>query len=104
MGWLTGLLFAGLRKTNMNKNVAIALANLGGPIFNTIFFMSGLVLFFYKTDYIQGFVDYLGTNSVLSFVIAFVGINGLVEAVACFIIGTAITKALDVYQEKSKKI
>lgn len=102
MGWLTGLLFVGLRRTNMNKNVAIALANLAGPLFNTIFFMSGLILFFYKTDYIQGFADYFGTNSILSFVIAFVGINGLVEAAACFIIGTAISKALDAYQEKVK--
>lgn len=103
MGWLTGLIFVALRKTNMNKNVAIALANLTGPLLNTIFFMSGLILFFYQTDYIQSFVEYYGTNNILSFVIAFVGINGLVEATACVVIGTAISKALDVYQEKSKK-
>lgn len=103
MGWLTGLLFVGLRKTNMNKNVAIALANLAGPLLNTIFFMSGLIIFFYQTDYIQSFVENFGTNNILSFVIAFVGINGLVEAAACFVIGTAITKALDVYQGKSMK-
>ena len=104
MGWLTGLLFAGLRKANINKNITIALANLAGPLINTILFMSGIIIFFYQTDYIQGFVDYFGTKSILSFVIAFVGINGLVETVACFIVGTAITKAIDVYQEKVQEI
>ena len=29
-----------------------------------------------------------------AFVIAFVGVNGLVEAAACFVVGSAITKAL----------
>ena len=30
------------------------------------------------------------------FVIAFVGVNGLIEAAACFVVGSAITKALQV--------
>lgn len=101
MGWLSGLIFAGLRKTNIDKNVAIAAANLVGPLLNTLFFMSALVLFFYNTEYIQGFVSMLGTNNVVSFIIAFVGINGLIEAVACFILGTAVSKALDVYNTKA---
>ena len=101
MGWLSGLIFAGLRKTNIDKNIAIAAANLVGPLLNTLFFMSALVLFFYNTEYIQGFVSMLGTNNVVSFIIAFVGINGLIEAVACFILGTAVSKALDVYNTKA---
>jgi len=100
MGWFTGLIFAGLRKTNMNKNVAIAIANLVGPLLNTLFFMSALVIFFYNTEYIQGFASLLGTTNVFAFIIAFVGINGLVEAAACFILGTAVSKALDVYNTK----
>lgn len=103
MGWLTGLIFVGLRKTNVNKNVAFATANLVGPLLNTLFFMSGIVLFFYSTDYIQGFASMLGTTNVFAFVIAFVGINGLIEAAACFIVGTAVSKALDIYQIKSRK-
>jgi len=101
MGWVAGMLFAGLRKSNMNKNAAIAITNLVGPLLNTIFFMGALVLFFYNTEYIQGFASMLGTNNVISFVIAFVGINGLVEAAASFIVGTAVSKALDVYNTKA---
>lgn len=101
MGWLSGLLYAGLHKTNMNKTAAIAITNLVGPLLNTIFFMSALVLFFYNTEYIQGFASMLGTNNVFAFIIAFVGINGLVEAIACFVVGSAVSKALDVYNTKA---
>ena len=36
----------------------------------------------------------MGASNALAFVIAFVGINGVVEAVVCFIVGSAISKAL----------
>jgi len=34
-------------------------------------------------------------------VIAFVGINGLIEAAVCFVLGTAISKAVDVFSRRS---
>ena len=61
---------------------------------NTLFFMSCIVVFFYNTEYIQGFVSALGAANPLLFVLAFVGINGLVEALLCFVVGSAITRAL----------
>ena len=54
--------------------------------------MSGIWV--YQTEYIQSFVQTLGVSNPFLFVIAFVGINGLVEAVVCFIVGTAISAAL----------
>lgn len=49
---------------------------------------------FYQTEYIQSFVQTLGVSNPFWFVLAFVGINGLVEAVVCFVVGTAISATL----------
>lgn len=94
MGWLTGLIYVGLIKHKSMKNFKVIITNLAGPLMNTFFFMSFLVIFFYKTDYIQGMVTSVGAKNVFAFLIAFVGINGLVEAIFCFLVGSAITKAL----------
>lgn len=94
MGYLTGLIFKGLRQTKLNKQVSISISCLAGPLLNTVLFMSVLCLCFYNTEYIQGFVGQLGASNVLLFIVGFVGINGLVEAIACFVAGTAISIAL----------
>ena len=94
MGWLTGLIYQGIRRTKIPSNVSLTIANLCCPLLNTTFFMSMLVLGFYQTEYIQSFVQKFGVSNPFLFVIAFVGINGLVEAVVCFIVGTAISAAL----------
>lgn len=100
MGWLTGLIFAGIKKVDRSKSVSYVVASLAGPLLNTVLFMTTLMLFFYNTEYIQGFATTLGTSNVFAFVIAFVGVNGLVEAAACFVVGTAVSKSIDVYVTK----
>jgi uncharacterized membrane protein len=94
MGWITGLIFLALGRVDKTKILSFGAASLVGPLLNTFFFMGFLVLLFYQTDYIQGFVAALGAKSVLSFVALFVGLQGLVEARVCFVAGTAISKAL----------
>ena len=94
MGLLTGLIYQGMKKISRNKSLNTVVATLCCPFMNTLFFMSCIVIFFYKTDYIQGFVSALGAANPLLFVLGFVGINGLVEALLCFIVGSAITRAL----------
>lgn len=94
MGWLTGLIFRAVRK--VNNNLSYAVASLAGPLLNTVLFMTSLILIFYQTDFIQGIVEQTGASNVFAFIIAFVGINGLVEAGACFILGTAVAKAVDI--------
>jgi uncharacterized membrane protein len=101
MGWLTGIVFAAMKKVDKTRSFSFAAASLAGPIFNTILFMTTLMLFFYHTDYIQRFAKSLGTTNVFAFVLAFVGVNGLVEAGVNFIAGTAISKAIDVFAVKS---
>ncbi len=96
MGWVTGLIFAGLKKNGSLKNLSIAITCLIGPLLNTILFMITLLIFFYQSDFIQGIAESLGTNNIFAFVLAFVGVNGLAEIAACLVIGTAVAKALDV--------
>ena len=42
----------------------------------------------------MSFRETLGANNVFMFIILFVGINGVVEAVVNFIVGAAVTKTL----------
>lgn len=94
MGWLTGLLYKFFFGSKPLKKAAVVLANLCCPIMNTLFFMGTLTLFFYQTEYIQGIAQGMGAGNPLIFVLLFVGINGLVEAAACFVAGSAISQAL----------
>lgn len=94
MGFLTGLIYKGMKKVSKNKSLNTVVANLCCPFMNTLFFMTCIVVFFYNTEYIQGIVSALGAANPLLFVLAFVGVNGLVEALLCFVVGSAITRAL----------
>ena len=102
MGWLTGVIYQALKKGNMSKKFACSLSSLCCPLLNTLFFMTTLCICFYHTDYIQGMVSATGASNVIMFVLIFVGINGLVEAISCFIAGTAISKALLTILHRSK--
>ena len=96
MGWLTGLIYKGLCKAPSMKHVKVVIANLCAPLLNTLFFMTALIVLFYQSDYIQGFVASTGASNVFAFIVAFVGFNGLIEAGLNFVVGSAITKALQV--------
>lgn len=101
MGWLTGLIFMVIHKVDKTKNISYAVASLAGPLLNTLLFTTTLVLFFYQTDYIQGFAQTLNTTNVFTFIIAFVGMNGLIEAGVNFVLGTAVSKGIDIFTKKS---
>lgn len=91
-GWLCGLVFQAVRK--VSKNSAYFVASLACPLLNTVLFMGSLVVIFYHTDYIQGFVETLGVSNPFTFVVAFVGAQGAIEAVVCFLIASVVSRAL----------
>ena len=93
-GWICGLVFQALRKVDKSRLWSFGAAGLCGALCNTAFFMSTLCLCFYHTDFIQNFVQALGSPNAFLFIIAFVGINGLVEAIVCFFTGAVIAKAV----------
>ncbi len=102
-GWLTGLVYVGLKKIKPMQKFSVVLANLSCPIFNTIFFTSCLMLIYYDTPFVQNMAEQMGVANPLAFVVALVGLNGVVEAAVCFIVGSTITKALQVVLKSSKK-
>lgn len=93
-GWLTGLIFLALHKNRVMQRFSYYIASLACPLLNTLLFMSSLIVIFYNTDYIQSFVTKLGVSNPFTFVVAFVGTQGLIEAVVCFIVASIITRAL----------
>ena len=88
-GWLTGLIYHGLRKTKIPSAASVTIASLCCPLLNTTFFMGTLVTLFAST-----MRESFGMGKVLPFIFAFVGVNGVVEAIVCFVVGTAISMAL----------
>lgn len=92
-GFIAGLLSDILKRPNKTRFAALS-ACVTAPVLNTVFFMSTLVLCFYSTDYIQGFVSALGAANPFTFVLLFVGINGLVEIVAGIVIAFPVTFAV----------
>ena len=91
-GFLTGVIYKAIAKSG--DKVALILSSIISPLLNTVFFMSALVLIFYNGETIQGFVKTLGAANPFSFVILFVGINGLLEIIAGFIVTYPVSAAL----------
>jgi uncharacterized membrane protein len=101
MGLLTGLVFQGLKKIDRTKYISYAATSLAGSLLNTIFFMSLLILFFYQTEEIQAVASTLGATSAIGFFFVAAGINAVIEAIICLIVGAAVAKTIDVYAVKS---
>lgn len=94
-GFLTGVVFRALGKAgNSGEKLSYPVAALCAPLLNTVLFMSALVLFFYKSETVQYFVELLGAANPFSFIILFVGINGLVEIIAGFVVAYPAGRAL----------
>ena len=93
-GWICGLVFKALSKVDKSRLWSFGAAGLCGALCNTAFFMTTLCLCFYHTEFIQNFVQAFGSANPFLFVIAFVGINGLIEAIVCFFTGAVIAKAV----------
>ncbi|WP_242838532.1 ECF transporter S component [Lachnobacterium bovis] len=94
VGLFTGLIFRLLCKLKINKNIKVAIACLSCPLLNTLLFMSSLVIFYYNTNYVQGFVKAGHFANPFAFVIGFVGIQGAIEAGVCTVFATAISLVL----------
>lgn len=99
---LVGFLPAIVHKllVNKNKHLVQILVCVMVPILNTLLFMTMLCVCFYNTEYIQGFVSLLGAANPFTFVILFVGINGLVEIICGICVSYPISKALEKVMNK----
>ena len=90
-GYLTGLIRKALQKYD---NLSILISSFAAPVMNTLFFMTLLIVFFYKTEYLQGFVKVLNAPNPVVFLFLFVGINAVAEIVLGIIIAYPAAKTL----------
>lgn len=88
-GLCAGLIFKVIRKKNLT--LACFVAGLATAFFNTLFFMSALVILFGNTSYMQ---ELIAGRNIIVFICAFVGINAVVEMVSASIVTGAIGTAL----------
>lgn len=108
-GFCTGLVACGFKKLAdsfhyQNKpgtSLAVrftgySITGLCAALFNTLFFMGSLLLFFWKsTTFIEKMQEWgFNTATIGKFFAAFVGTNAIVEAIASFVIIAAIGSAL----------
>jgi len=93
-GLLCGFIFKGLRKALKKNPVSYYIAGFSCPILNTILFMTTLVLLFYGCDYIVGLREQYGVANPFSFVVAFVGVQAVVEAVSCGLVSGIVSHAI----------
>lgn len=104
-GLLTGLIFQALHKMKKTKKISYFVASLACPILNTVLFMGSLCLFFFSSDYVQGICKSLGLSgkNPFLFVLAIVGVQGVIEAVSCCIIATIISRALYAFVMRNRR-
>lgn len=96
MGFCAGWVFRLLSRVDRKGIISYVLSALATPLLNTLFFMGYIVLAFYSSDYIQNMVASVGAANPFMFVILVVGVQGLVEAVVCAVVGSAVAKGVAV--------
>jgi uncharacterized membrane protein len=89
-GFLLGFVFRGVRKCS-NPYLASAVTGFCSAFFNTLFFMTSLVVLFGNTDYMQNLIN--GQN-ILLFVCSFVGVNAVFEMISSTVVTGAVGSAL----------
>ena len=90
VGILAALVYRAVSK-RLNTYLSCLITGFCAAFFNTLFFMSSLVLLFGNTEYIQGL---MAGRSVIAFIIASVGINAVVEMIVAAVVTGAVGAAL----------
>lgn len=91
-GFLTGFIYDLVTKNNKKGSIgACIVASVLCPVFNTLFFVSALVLCFgFNPEVLTRF----GASSLFGIITVLVTANALIEAGVCAVIGAAVSKAL----------
>ena len=95
MGLCVGLIFRALSRLTRRGLSAYIVAAVSAPLLNTVFYMGLMCLIFYNCDYVQNLVATTGATNPILFVLAVVGVQGVIEVLVCGVIGSVISKAVD---------
>ncbi len=94
VGLIVALIYRALTKRGVKSQISCTITGFAAAFFNTLFFMSLLVLLFGRTEYIQ---NMMAGRGVITFIVASTGVNAVVEmAVAALVtgaVGVALKKA-----------
>lgn len=95
-GFFGGLIFKALRNIDKTKVLSYAISSLSVALLNTVFFIGSiLILFWHSNVFIDTMNEWkIATDTIWVFIVDFVGLNGVVEAIVSFIVGAAIAKVL----------
>lgn len=98
VGLIPGLIYQGFKKWKKTRVVGMGICCFLTPVINTILYITGNYLIFSNAwlDIAKTTYGYTGDASfkLLFFLFGVVAVNGIVEAISCMIIGTAVCKAL----------
>lgn len=102
-GWLSGLLYRALQKIDRTRIASYFAASLSTALLNTLFFVLGILVFFWHSDAFTFQMNEWGmsTDTLWLFLVALVGINGVVEAIVNFIVAGGAAKAVAKFVNKS---
>ncbi len=98
MGYLCGVIYKFIARKK--KKLAFWLASLSAPVLNTVFFMTLLLVFFGNSDYIMSLRA--STDTLWAFILAFVGLNGVMEIVTTTFIAPPVAMAIKKVTKKFK--
>ncbi len=90
VGLLTALFYRMVSK-KLNDKLAFTLTGFCAAFLNTLLFMLSLVVLFGHTEYMQGLI---AGRSVITFIIASVGINAVIEMIVSALVTGAVCIAL----------
>ena len=103
MGLCCGLVYQLCRKVDKTKlGWSYFVGAVSAPLLNTLFFMGYICMVFYRTEYVQGLVTKLGAANPVMFVILLVGIQGLLEAAVCGVLGGVLARTVDAVVKRSE--
>lgn len=108
VGAAPGLLYLLFKRVSRLRDFGLALCCFLTPALNTVLYIAGNWLIFHDTWLNVSITTYgyagEGGVSLLIFMMGLVAVNGLAEAAACLILGTAVCKALErtVHREEAR--
>lgn len=90
VGIASALVYKVLKSKNIQGNITALASFLTAAVVNTVLFVGLFIAFFGNTDFYSGLETQFATTGVIAFFAAFVGVNGIVEAVASAAVGGAL--------------
>ena len=90
VGIASALVYKVLKDKNIQANITSLASFLTAAGVNTVLFVGLFIAFFGNTEFYAGLETQFATTSIIAFFAAFVGVNGVVEAVASAVVGGAL--------------